>query len=103
VGSPPAPSSADGELARRLVDHEQQECLQRLDRVVGVEEHRGSFGQPIEATGQYCVEQIGLGREVAEDGPDADSGQRGDLLGRAGLALAGEDLVACSSCESVMD
>ena len=49
--------------------------------------------QALEPSYQHGFEQGRLGREVAEDGGDADAGKAGDIFGRGGLASAAEDIV----------
>jgi hypothetical protein len=83
----------DGDLGRRVGHQMAEEAEEGLARVGRAEQRVGLLAEPVEAPDEHGLEQRRLGREVAEDGADADPGQAGHLLGRGGLAALAEDLL----------
>ena len=83
----------DGDLGRRVGDQVAEEAEERPARVGRAEQRIRLLAEPVEAPDENGLEQRRLGREVAEDGADADSGPAGYLFGRGGLAALAEDLL----------
>jgi hypothetical protein len=83
----------DGDLGRRVGDQVAEEAEERPTRVGRAEQRVRLLAEPVEAPDENGLEQRRLGREVAEDGADADPGPASYLFGRGGLAALAEDLL----------